>query len=102
VARKHGSVEQTKLIKAGCGVRFDPEQLGDDSGFDFSGAQILVERDAEQDPYIEPAVEKSVTPVDGIKSPDVLSSYDNHASAEFNDKSDTKPEEQGDRSNKVN
>lgn len=102
MARKHGNVEQTKLLKAGCGVRFDPEQLGDDSGFDFSGAQKLVERDVEQGPDIEPVVEKSVTSAEGIKSPDVLSSSNNNASAEFNDKSDTKPEEQGDRSNKVN
>ena len=100
MARKHGSVEQTKLIKAGCGVRFDPEQLGDDSGFDFSGAEKLVGRIAEHGSDIEPVVGKSVTSAEGIKSSDALSSSDNNASAEFNDKPDAKPEEQDGRKNK--
>jgi hypothetical protein len=38
---KIGSVESPKSIKAGCGIRYDPEQLGDDTGFDFSAAQEL-------------------------------------------------------------
>lgn len=36
-----GEVEEAKIIKAGCGTRYDPEQLGDHSGFDFSAARHL-------------------------------------------------------------
>jgi len=36
-----GAVDITKTVKAGCGIRYDPEILGDDSGFDFSGAEKL-------------------------------------------------------------
>jgi len=32
---KTGNVEETKTVRAGCGMRYDPEQLGDDTGFDF-------------------------------------------------------------------
>lgn len=38
---KLGEVSDAKIIKAGCGVRYDPEQLGDHTGFDFSGASKL-------------------------------------------------------------
>ncbi len=36
-----GVVDTTKTVKAGCGIRYDPEVLGEDSGFDFSGAEQL-------------------------------------------------------------
>jgi len=36
-----GAVDTTKTVKAGCGIRYDPEILGDDSGFDFSDAEKL-------------------------------------------------------------
>lgn len=32
-----------KTVKAGCGIRFDPDSLGEDAGFDFSQAEKLVE-----------------------------------------------------------
>ena len=31
-------VTPTKTIKAGCGIRYDPDDLGEDTGFDFSDA----------------------------------------------------------------
>lgn len=37
---KTGSAE-FKTVKAGCGIRFDPDTLDEDAGFDFSGAQKL-------------------------------------------------------------
>lgn len=30
-----------KTVKAGCGIRFDPESLDEDAGFDFSQAEKL-------------------------------------------------------------
>ncbi|MFD2230923.1 hypothetical protein [Alkalimarinus sediminis] len=36
-----GAVDTTKTVKAGCGIRYDPEVLGEDSGFDFSAAEKL-------------------------------------------------------------
>lgn len=30
-----------KTVKAGCGIRFDPDSLDDEAGFDFSGARAL-------------------------------------------------------------
>ena len=41
VSSQTGAVDTTKTVKAGCGIRYDPEILGDDSGFDFSGAEKL-------------------------------------------------------------
>jgi len=41
VGSNTGTVDTTKTVKAGCGIRYDPEILGDDSGFDFSGAEKL-------------------------------------------------------------
>lgn len=35
-----GSTE-FKTVKAGCGIRFDPETLDNESGFDFSSAESL-------------------------------------------------------------
>jgi len=34
---KTGNVEEAKTVRAGCGMRYDPEQLGDETGFDFPG-----------------------------------------------------------------
>jgi hypothetical protein len=36
-----GSIDEAKIVKAGCGLRYDPEQLGDDVGFDFSAVKTL-------------------------------------------------------------
>ena len=41
MAVKFGAVEEARLIKAGCGIRYDPEQLGEESGFDFSAAEQM-------------------------------------------------------------
>ena len=38
VVVKKGQVSAAKTLKAGCGIRFDPEQLGEETGFDFSQA----------------------------------------------------------------
>jgi hypothetical protein len=35
MAIKTGNISEIKTNKAGCGIRFDPEQLGDDTGFNF-------------------------------------------------------------------
>lgn len=40
-APNSGAVDTTKTVKAGCGIRYDPEILGEDSGFDFSDAEKL-------------------------------------------------------------
>ena len=37
---RSGSTE-FKTVKAGCGIRFDPETLDNESGFDFSMAEKL-------------------------------------------------------------
>lgn len=42
-----GAVDQPQLVKAGCGFRYDPEELSPDTGFDFSGARKLL-RDLKQ------------------------------------------------------
>ncbi len=38
-----GTVDTGQTVKAGCGIRYDPELLGDDNGFDFSAAESLKE-----------------------------------------------------------
>jgi hypothetical protein len=38
--KKAGTAE-FKTVKAGCGIRFDPETLDEDAGFDFSAAEQL-------------------------------------------------------------
>jgi hypothetical protein len=43
-----------KTVKAGCGIRFDPDTLDEDSGFDFSQAQELADQ-SEPDPNQEQA-----------------------------------------------
>lgn len=48
-----GTVDTCQTVKAGCGIRYDPDQLGEDSGFDFSDAARLM---ASQNPdSIEPS-----------------------------------------------
>ncbi|MBU6954289.1 MULTISPECIES: hypothetical protein [unclassified Hahella] len=50
MSRKTGQSKPPPLVKAGCGVRFDPEQLDEDTGFDFSGAaDLLKEEKAQQE-----------------------------------------------------
>ncbi len=44
-----GTVEQAQLIKAGCGVRYDPEQLSPEVGFDFSAARELLKPQEEDE-----------------------------------------------------
>ncbi|MAL97474.1 MAG: hypothetical protein CL583_03395 [Alteromonadaceae bacterium] len=36
-----GTAKAPPIIKAGCGIRFDLDQLAEDTGFDFSGAAKL-------------------------------------------------------------
>lgn len=38
-----GAIDQPRLIKAGCGFRYDPEALSPETGFDFSGARELLQ-----------------------------------------------------------
>jgi len=38
--KKAGTAE-FKTVKAGCGIRFDPDTLDDEAGFDFSAAEQL-------------------------------------------------------------
>lgn len=38
---KNGSVDNTKTVKAGCGIRYDPEQMDESYGFDFSKAENM-------------------------------------------------------------
>lgn len=33
-----GNIKPAKTIKPGCGVRYDPDDLGEEAGFDFSDA----------------------------------------------------------------
>jgi hypothetical protein len=40
-ASNTGAVDTSKTVKSGCGIRYDPEVLGEDSGFDFSDAEKL-------------------------------------------------------------
>lgn len=47
--RKTGAVETAKTVKAGCGIRYDPDQLSEETGFDFSAASELVTPEDEQD-----------------------------------------------------
>jgi hypothetical protein len=40
-------VVKIKVIKAGCGFRFDPDSLDDSAGFDFSAAAGLLDASCE-------------------------------------------------------
>ncbi len=41
-----GNITPAKTVKAGCGIRYDPDELGEDTGFDFSNAVALKEETA--------------------------------------------------------
>lgn len=49
-----GTAKAPPIIKAGCGIRFDPDQLAEDTGFDFSGAaklkKVLTQKAGQDDP----------------------------------------------------
>lgn len=36
-----------KTVKAGCGIRFDPDSLHEEAGFDFSDAEQLAKKNKE-------------------------------------------------------
>ena len=42
---KNGAVDSDQTVKAGCGIRYDPDTLGADTGFDFSEAQDLLSKE---------------------------------------------------------
>jgi len=39
---KNGAVAPAKTSKAGCGIRYSPESLADETCFDFSDAETLL------------------------------------------------------------
>ena len=47
--KNNGTVETSKTIKAGCGIRYDPDELGEHTGFDFAAASALLEGNADDD-----------------------------------------------------
>lgn len=51
-------IKMPGTIKAGCGIRFDPDDLTEDTGFDFSAAEAL-----------RPDGEKSVPEVSDADAP---------------------------------
>ena len=42
-----GSAE-FNTVKAGCGIRFDPDILNDEAGFDFSAAEKILAEDSKK------------------------------------------------------
>jgi len=38
---KQAGTAEFKTVKAGCGIRFDPDTLDEEAGFDFSDAEKL-------------------------------------------------------------
>lgn len=44
-----GAAPEAKTVKAGCGIRFDPDALSEDVGFDFSNASDLLRLETEED-----------------------------------------------------
>jgi len=62
-------VTATKTQKAGCGIRFDPEQLGEDTGFDFSQAAELLARAQEESHATDSAPEDPQNPDPKNKKP---------------------------------
>ncbi|WP_097459262.1 hypothetical protein [Mangrovitalea sediminis] len=40
-----GTAPAAKTVKAGCGIRYDPETLNEEVGFDFSDAASLLAAD---------------------------------------------------------
>ncbi len=51
-----GSVRPARVIKAGCGIRFDPDDLEQSRGFDFSGAASLCPQSPGEEPEREGVV----------------------------------------------
>ena len=50
----HTGSAELKTVKAGCGIRFDPDTLNEESGFDFSGAKALaLDAEASEEEIIE-------------------------------------------------
>ena len=45
---KNGSVGKIKTVKAGCGIRYDPDQIDDSVGFDFSMAEDMKPKNDKQ------------------------------------------------------
>ena len=56
--QKAGTAE-FKTVKAGCGIRFDPETLDDEAGFDFSAAEQLKEASSAEPANAEKCPSKS-------------------------------------------
>jgi len=48
--KKIGSVNTDETVKAGCGIRYDPDVLGEESGFDFTEASTLLDQAQESCP----------------------------------------------------
>jgi hypothetical protein len=48
--KKIGSVNTDKTVKAGCGIRYDPDVLGEETGFDFTEASTLLDQAQESIP----------------------------------------------------
>ncbi|WP_168188025.1 hypothetical protein [Hahella sp. CCB-MM4] len=42
-----GQIKPAKTVKAGCGIRFDPDQLSEETSFDFSKAKELLSESLE-------------------------------------------------------
>lgn len=40
--KKNGSVDTSKTVKAGCGIRYEPDALGEETSFDFTQASALL------------------------------------------------------------
>lgn len=56
-AKKAGTAE-FKTVKAGCGIRFDPDILDEDSGFDFSAAEQLKQESLKDEPLKDEQLKK--------------------------------------------
>lgn len=44
MSKNRGAVDSANTTRAGCGIRYEPEQLGEDTGFDFSGVAGLLKK----------------------------------------------------------
>ncbi len=44
-----GAVKSDATVKAGCGIRYDPDVIGEDTGFDFSASSELLDQDDENE-----------------------------------------------------
>jgi len=71
-----GSVRPARLIKAGCGIRFDPRDLGDSQGFDFSAAASLRPEEAgESEGVIKYRLEFRERPAQAFEGFEALSAW---------------------------